>query len=55
MGLPEFPVAMGVIRNVESTTYEAEMARQVKQARKEARIKTMDELLHSGNVFESKG
>lgn len=55
MGLPEFPVAMGVIRNVESTTYESEMSRQVDHARQGAKISNMDELLRSGNVFESKG
>jgi 2-oxoglutarate ferredoxin oxidoreductase subunit beta len=55
MGLPEFPVAMGVIRSVESTTYESEMSRQVEHARQGAKIRNMDELLRSGNVFESKG
>jgi len=55
MGLPEFPVAMGVIRAIDSTVYESEMFDQVQHARKETKIKTMDELLHSGNVFESKG
>ena len=55
MELPEFPVAMGVIRAVKSTVYESELFDQVQHAKKETKIKNMDELLHSGNVFESKG
>lgn len=55
MELPEFPVAMGVIRAIDSSVYESEMFDQVQHAKKETKIKTMDELLHSGNVFESKG
>jgi 2-oxoglutarate ferredoxin oxidoreductase subunit beta len=55
MQLPEFPVAMGVIRAAESTVFESEMYDQVQHARQNAKIKTMDQLLRSGNVFESKG
>jgi 2-oxoglutarate ferredoxin oxidoreductase subunit beta len=55
MELPEFPVAMGVIRAIDSTVYESELYDQVQHAKKETKIRTMDELLHSGNVFESKG
>jgi len=55
MELPEFPVAMGVIRAIDSTVYESEMFDQVQHAVKETKIKTMDDLLKSGNVFESKG
>ena len=55
MGLPEFPVAMGVIRAIDSTVYESETFDQVQHARKTTKIKNMDDLLHSGNVFESKG
>lgn len=55
MELPEFPVAMGVIRAIDSTVYESEMFDQVQHAKKETKIKNMDDLLHSGNVFESKG
>jgi 2-oxoglutarate ferredoxin oxidoreductase subunit beta len=55
MELPEFPVAMGVIRAIDSSVYESEMFNQVQHAIKETKIKTMDDLLHSGNVFESKG
>jgi len=55
MELPEFPVAMGVIRAIESTVFESELFDQVQHAKKETKVKTMDDLLHSGNVFESKG
>jgi len=55
MELPEFPVAMGVIRAIKSEVYESELFDQVQHAKKETKIKTMDDLLHSGNVFESKG
>ena len=55
MELPEFPVAMGVIRAIKSSVFESELFDQVQHAKKETKIKTMDDLLHSGNVFESKG
>jgi 2-oxoglutarate ferredoxin oxidoreductase subunit beta len=55
MELPEFPVAMGVIRAIDSSVYESDLFDQVQHAKKEAKIKNMDDLLHSGNVFESKG
>jgi 2-oxoglutarate ferredoxin oxidoreductase subunit beta len=55
MGLPEFPVAMGVIRAIDTDVYESQMFDQVQNARKTSKIKSMDDLLHSGNVFESKG
>jgi len=55
MELPEFPVAMGVIRAIDSSVYESELHDQVQHAKKETKIHNMDELLRSGNVFESKG
>ena len=51
MGLPEFPVAMGVIRSVESTVYESMMYDQVKNAQENSKIKTVDDLLQSGDTF----
>ena len=51
MGLPGFPVAMGVIRAVESTVFETMMHEQVKTAKEKSRIKTVDDLLRSGNTF----
>jgi len=46
---------MGVIRAIDSTVFESALFDQVEHARKETKIKNMDDLLHSGNVFESKG
>lgn len=54
MSLPEFPVAMGVIRDCMSTVYETLLYEQLKQAKKKSKIKTVDDLLHCGNVFEVK-
>jgi 2-oxoglutarate ferredoxin oxidoreductase subunit beta len=55
MGLPEYPVAMGVIRSAASSVYESDLYHQVQHAKEETKIRNMEELLHSGNVFESKG
>ncbi len=55
MELPEFPVAMGVLRAVKSSVFEEGLYDQVENARAKSKIKNMDDLLNSGNVFESKG
>ncbi len=52
MGLPEFPVAMGVIRATDSTVFESMLHDQVVHAKETNKIKSVDELIHSGNVFE---
>lgn len=52
MNLPEFPVATGVIWSVETATYENVLEKQIKQARAESKIKNVDTLIHSGNVWE---
>jgi len=51
MGLPEFPVAMGVVRSAESTVFESMMHDQVQHAQKTSKIKSVDDLLRSGNTF----
>lgn len=51
MGLPDFPVAMGVIRSADSTVYESMLYDQMAHAQKTTRIKTVDDLLKSGNTF----
>ncbi|MBR7005139.1 MAG: 2-oxoacid:ferredoxin oxidoreductase subunit beta [Bacteroidales bacterium] len=51
---PDFPVALGVIRDVPEATYEDEVARQVEEVRSKARVHNMDELLHSGSTWEQK-
>ncbi len=54
MALPDFPVAMGVIRAVESPTYESLLYSQISSNKTKSQLKTMDDLLSSGNVFEVK-
>lgn len=51
MSLPEYPVAMGVIRAAESTVFESMMHDQVQYAKETTKIRTVDDLLHSGNTF----
>lgn len=51
MGLPEFPVAMGVVRSAASTVFESMMHDQVQEAQQKTKIKTVDDLLRSGNTF----
>jgi 2-oxoglutarate/2-oxoacid ferredoxin oxidoreductase subunit beta len=54
MTLPEFPVAMGVIRAAEGPVYESLLMDQISKVKKESNLKTMDDLLSGGNVFEVK-
>ena len=54
MSLPEYPVAMGVIRACATTVYESLLFDQIKTAKETSKIKCMDDLLNSGNVFEVK-
>ena len=54
MRWPEFPVALGVIREVPAPTYEDEVARQVAEVASKARIHDVDSLLRSGSVWEQK-
>jgi len=55
MMLPDYPVAMGVVRSVSTMVYESELYRQTQKAKKEKKIHNVDDLLRSGNVFESRG
>jgi len=52
MTLPDFPVAMGVIRSCESSVYEDLYYDQIRTARDKSSIKTVDDLLMSGNTFK---
>ncbi len=51
MKLPEFPVAMGVIRAVETLVYDQMMEKQIAEVKSKARIKSIDDLLSSGNTW----
>jgi 2-oxoglutarate ferredoxin oxidoreductase subunit beta len=53
MGLPDFPVAMGVIRSCDcNEPYDQLYEKQLDDARKKSKIKNMDDLLNSGNVLD---
>jgi 2-oxoglutarate ferredoxin oxidoreductase subunit beta len=52
MALPELPVAMGVIRSCDSEVYESMLFNQIEYAREKTKIKSVNELLHSGNTFQ---
>jgi 2-oxoglutarate ferredoxin oxidoreductase subunit beta len=54
MNYPEFPVAIGVIRSVEQSTYDDLLTAQVNNAVENATIRNTTELLNSGKVFEIK-
>ncbi|PID88391.1 MAG: 2-oxoacid:ferredoxin oxidoreductase subunit beta [Bacteroidia bacterium] len=49
-----FPVAFGIIRQVEAPTYEQLMEEQIKNVQAQAKIKCVDDLLHSGSTWEVK-
>jgi 2-oxoglutarate/2-oxoacid ferredoxin oxidoreductase subunit beta len=51
MKLPEYPVAMGVIRAWGTEVYEDLLYNQVKEAKERSKISTVNDLLHSGNTF----
>ncbi|MFO7998359.1 MAG: 2-oxoacid:ferredoxin oxidoreductase subunit beta [Bacteroidales bacterium] len=51
---PAFPVAMGVIRSAPYDTYDDLMEEQLEQAAKSSKIKTVNDLLKSGDTWEVK-
>ena len=51
MKLPEYPVAMGVIRAVKAPVYDQMMEKQIAEVKSKAKIKSIDELLRSGNTW----
>jgi len=52
MRYPDYPVALGVIRNVPGNTYENDVEEQIKAIREKSNIKCMDDLLMSGSTWE---
>jgi 2-oxoglutarate ferredoxin oxidoreductase subunit beta len=52
MRYPEYPVALGVIRNVVGHTYETDVENQIKAVREHSAIKCMDDLLASGSTWK---
>ncbi len=51
---PEFPAALGVIRSVKSHTFEELVWDSVEQEKKTSKLKTVDDLLNAGNIWEKK-
>ena len=54
MKAPEFPVALGVIRDVEDQTYDQALDDQIEEVKKISKIHCMDDLLNSGDTWEVK-
>lgn len=54
MRYPNYPVAMGVIRNVADHTYDDEVCVQVENVKKKSTITCVDDLLRSGETWEIK-
>lgn len=52
MEYPDYPVALGVIRNVKDSTYDDNVRDQVIEVMKTAKIKSVDDLLNSGDTWE---
>lgn len=54
MKYPEYPVALGVIREVKDITYDDAVRDQVAEVKAKSAIRCMDDLLRSGSVWEVK-
>ena len=52
MKYPEYPVAVGVIRSIEQHTYDERVHNQIEEVKAASKIKSMDDLLHSGSTWE---
>jgi len=51
MMAPEYPVALGVIRDVDSTSYDEKMVKQIEDIQAISSIKCMDDLINSGDTW----
>lgn len=54
MSLPEYPVALGVIRAIDAQTYDAAMMEQHDRVQSASKIRSVDDLLLSGSTWEVK-
>ncbi len=52
MSQPEFPVAFGIIRAVKTDTYENKLMKQIELVKESSSIKSMKDLLYSGNTWQ---
>ena len=51
MKYPEYPVALGVIRDVEASCYDTEVENQVESVKESSKIQSVDDLLNSGETW----
>ncbi len=51
MRYPDYPVALGVIRDVTSVTYDESVVNQINKVKQTARFKNVKDLLYSGNTW----
>jgi len=54
MAFPEYPVAFGVIRDVDALTYNEGLKKQTEEVMKTSKFKSMNDLLYSGSIWEVK-
>ncbi|WP_439181624.1 2-oxoacid:ferredoxin oxidoreductase subunit beta [Carboxylicivirga taeanensis] len=52
MEYPEYPVALGVIRSVKAPVYDQCLEQQLKDVQEQSTIKTFNDLIHSGDVWD---
>ena len=52
MAYPDMPVAFGVIRSLEKPTYEIRLEEQIKEQKAKSKIKSVDDLLLTGETWE---
>jgi 2-oxoglutarate/2-oxoacid ferredoxin oxidoreductase subunit beta len=52
MTRPDYPVAMGIIRACKSNVYENLLYQQIRDQKKDSKMKSVDDLLRSGNTFQ---
>lgn len=52
MRLPEFPVALGVIRNAEASVFDDDFSAQMKVQKETSKFNTVNDLFLSGNTFQ---
>jgi 2-oxoglutarate ferredoxin oxidoreductase subunit beta len=52
MTLPEYPVAMGILRAWQSPVYEDILYKQIQEYKEKREVKCVDDLLRSGHVFK---
>lgn len=52
LSLPDFPVALGVLRKVQHEVYDEMLHQQIKEEKEQSEFKSLNDLFFSGNTFE---